>query len=234
MTPPLLFLFAFIFISFCLYMINRTQSLLSQQEKRYCDSCSFPLKTEDTIPLYSWISLRGSCRYCQSPIGYKYIIWELTCLALLLTTSYILGFYITFLLLALTIIAITDLRVGRIPTLWVVLAGILAFFSVQPINVVLAIALAGTAYLIRQMFDSPPIGRGDGKFLAMAGLWLSLSQLPLFLVITGIGGVLTSLILKRRMIPLGPALCVALGICVLLGKQFDLLQYVSGLLALLP
>ena len=230
MTPLFLFLFAFIFVSFCLYMLNRTQVMLSQQELYHCDSCSFPLKPEDMIPLYSWISLRGSCRYCQSPIGYKYIIWELACFVLLLTTSYILGFSVTFLLLALTIIAMTDLRVGRIPTLWVVLAGFLAFSNIEPINLGLAITLAGAAYLIRQMFESPPIGRGDGKFLAMAGLWLSFSQLPLFLVITGIGGVFTSLALKRRIIPLGPALCVALGVCVLLGKQFDLLQYVSGLL----
>ncbi len=230
MTLLFLFLFAFIFVSFCLYMINRTKVLFSQQGQYHCDSCSFPLKAEDMIPLYSWISLKGSCRYCQSPIGYKYLIWELACLALLLTTSYILGFSITFLLLALTIIAMTDLRVGRIPTLWVVLAGLLAFPSLQSANIGLAISLAVCGYLIRQMFESPPLGRGDVKFLVMAGLWLSFSQLPLFLAITGIGGILTSLILKRRMIPLGPALCLALGVCVLLGKQFDLLQYISGML----
>lgn len=230
MTLLFLFMFAFIFVSFCLYIINRTQVMLSQQEQYHCDSCSFPLKPKDMIPLYSWISLRGSCRYCQSSIRYKYIIWEFACLALLLTTTYILGFSITFLLLALTVIAITDFRVGQIPTLWVVLAGLLAFSNIQPTNIGLAIALAGAAYLIRQMFDSPPIGRGDGKFLVMAGLWLSFSQLPLFLVITGIGGILTSLILKRRMIPLGPALCVALGVCVLLGEQFDLLQDISALM----
>lgn len=228
MTPLLLFTVSVIFVTFCLYIINRTQVFVFATKQYHCDSCSFPLKREDMIPLYSWISLRGSCRYCQAPIGYKYLLWDLICLAIIIATSLLLGFAKTLLLLALSVIAITDLKQERIPTLWVVFAGILALPTLHSTSIGLAIGLYACGYLVRQIFDSPPLGRGDVKFLTMTGLWLSVSQVPIFLIITGLGGVLTSLLLRRRLIPLGPSLCIALGVCVIFGEKFDLVKYISS------
>jgi len=33
-----------------------------------CSKCHHPLATKDLIPVISWISLRGKCRYCHKPI----------------------------------------------------------------------------------------------------------------------------------------------------------------------
>lgn len=35
-----------------------------------CLNCSYKLKWYDLIPLFSWLSLRGKCRKCHSPIGW--------------------------------------------------------------------------------------------------------------------------------------------------------------------
>lgn len=33
-----------------------------------CSSCHHPLAAKDLVPLFSWLYLRGKCRYCQRPI----------------------------------------------------------------------------------------------------------------------------------------------------------------------
>ncbi len=58
------------------------------------------------------------------------------------------------------------------------------------------------------------LGWGDVKLMAASGLWLSLDQAPLFLIATGMLGILTALIMKRRKVPLGPSLCAALWLCL--------------------
>jgi leader peptidase (prepilin peptidase)/N-methyltransferase len=44
----------------------------------HCPSCDTELKPADNIPLFSWLFLRGRCRYCRAPISARYPIVELT------------------------------------------------------------------------------------------------------------------------------------------------------------
>jgi prepilin signal peptidase PulO-like enzyme (type II secretory pathway) len=34
-----------------------------------CPSCHHQLEPKDLVPVFSWLSLRGKCRYCSNPIG---------------------------------------------------------------------------------------------------------------------------------------------------------------------
>jgi len=36
--------------------------------RSYCPSCNTQLKTKDLVPLFSYLSLNGKCRYCESKI----------------------------------------------------------------------------------------------------------------------------------------------------------------------
>jgi prepilin signal peptidase PulO-like enzyme (type II secretory pathway) len=54
-----------------------------------CPHCQHTLGALDLLPLVSWLSLRGKCRYCKHPISWQYPIVEAT-LAILLVVSYIL------------------------------------------------------------------------------------------------------------------------------------------------
>src|SRR5215469_6646300 len=42
-----------------------------------CDACGHILGPRDLVPLLSWASLNGRCRYCGSPIGALPLITEL-------------------------------------------------------------------------------------------------------------------------------------------------------------
>jgi prepilin signal peptidase PulO-like enzyme (type II secretory pathway) len=42
-----------------------------------CESCKHVLAWYDLLPLVSWVSMSGKCRYCKKPMGYSYPIIEL-------------------------------------------------------------------------------------------------------------------------------------------------------------
>lgn len=54
-----------------------------------CPRCKHGLSSLDLIPLFSWLSLRGKCRYCKQPISTQYPIVEVAT-ALLFVFSYAL------------------------------------------------------------------------------------------------------------------------------------------------
>ncbi len=43
----------------------------------YCPSCNHKLGMLDLIPVFSYIFLRGKCKYCNKPIGIRYFIFEI-------------------------------------------------------------------------------------------------------------------------------------------------------------
>lgn len=50
--------------------------------KSMCPHCKQQLATKDLVPVFSWISLRGKCRYCGRKISRQYPVVELTTAAL--------------------------------------------------------------------------------------------------------------------------------------------------------
>jgi leader peptidase (prepilin peptidase)/N-methyltransferase len=52
-----------------------------------CPHCHHSLAWYDLIPLFSWLSLRGRCRYCRKPISWHYPLTELAMVAVF-TISY--------------------------------------------------------------------------------------------------------------------------------------------------
>jgi leader peptidase (prepilin peptidase)/N-methyltransferase len=52
-----------------------------------CPHCQHTLGVMDLLPLFSWLLLRGKCRYCHAPIGWQYPVVEAS-LALLYVVSY--------------------------------------------------------------------------------------------------------------------------------------------------
>jgi prepilin signal peptidase PulO-like enzyme (type II secretory pathway) len=51
-----------------------------------CPHCEHELAAKDLVPVFSWLSLRGRCRYCHKPISAQYPIVELA------TATAFLGF----------------------------------------------------------------------------------------------------------------------------------------------
>lgn len=63
-----------------LYSIRKGRSL--------CPSCKHQLSSKDLIPVFSWLMLKGKCRYCKQPISWQYPFVEAST-ALLFVASYL-------------------------------------------------------------------------------------------------------------------------------------------------
>lgn len=159
-----------------------------------CPACGHQLAWRDLLPVLSWLSLRGQCRYCQKPISRQYPAVELLT-ASLFALSYAFWplpldergiFLLVFWLILLTgliALAVYDIRWMLLPdkiitplfilTMAVVLvdAAVLQR-SLQPIAAALLGLLfcGGLFYAIFQLSNGRLIGGGDVKLGFLLGL----------------------------------------------------------------
>lgn len=77
MNYILAFIFGAAFGSFSLVLAWRMHDKKDWVKGRSkCDSCGHELSPADLIPIYSWLRLRGKCRYCRKPIPATLILAE--------------------------------------------------------------------------------------------------------------------------------------------------------------
>lgn len=63
------------FFTLAVYRIPNRKNILN--ERSYCPKCKHKLNFWDMIPLFSYIFLKGKCRYCKDKIRPRYFILEL-------------------------------------------------------------------------------------------------------------------------------------------------------------
>ena len=103
-----------------------------------CLSCGEALRIFDLIPLFSYLFLRGKCRYCKSPFGKENLIVEVFygVIYVLLFHFILLGqgsllvsgfwfVYYSLLFIVLGVIALYDLKHTYLPALYLVFYGVL-------------------------------------------------------------------------------------------------------------
>ncbi len=161
-----------------------------------CPHCHRELTAKDLVPLVSYISLGGKCRYCQQPISIQYPIVELAtaglfALSYLFWPSELSGSEIILFGLWLGLITgfmallVYDLRWFLLPNRLIyplaVLGGLYAAISVlsddKPltalISTIIAVAIGGGIfYLLFQVSGGKWIGGGDVKLGWLLGLVL--------------------------------------------------------------
>lgn len=202
------------------------------REPSHCPRCKHPLAAHDNIPLFSWLLLRGRCRYCEAPISIQYPLVELLTgigSALIVwkfgpTWPAAAGLVFTWLLIALSgIDARTQLLPDQLvyPLLWIGLLLSLLPMFVMP---AMAIAAAAVGYLslwsvywvFKLLTGKEGMGHGDFKLLAALGAWMGLSSLLPIVLLSSLIGALAggALMLWRRHerdvpIPFGPFIAAA-------------------------
>ncbi|MEI8200067.1 MAG: prepilin peptidase [Eubacteriales bacterium] len=66
------------FMNVCIYRIPEGRTIVKGHSM--CMTCGHELGALDLVPLFSWVFLKGKCRYCGSPIASRYAKIEgLTC-----------------------------------------------------------------------------------------------------------------------------------------------------------
>ena len=64
------------FLNVCIYRIPEGRTVVKGHSM--CMTCGHNLSALDLVPLFSWLFLRGKCRYCKAPIASRYAIIEAT------------------------------------------------------------------------------------------------------------------------------------------------------------
>lgn len=155
--------------------------------RSHCPKCKHDLSALDLVPFFSWIFLRGKCRYCKEKISFRYPLMELvgglTALfsvwKLGVTPNALLLFYIISVLVTLSII---DQETMEIPNGFHLAIFIAAVFSIwfgptfNLIEVSLLDRAIGFLVISLPMYILAVItggfGGGDIKLMAVAGLLL--------------------------------------------------------------
>lgn len=222
--------------------------------RSHCASCGHVLGVMDLIPIFSWIGLRGKCRYCRVKISPVYLLAELGCAVLYLSVvlKFELSpetlFYLVF-VSVLFAVSCTDFYVQLIPDRLIVIGIINALVltvvsSVMNLNnIALALtytsinglAVSGPLLLLVLLFDrvlkKESMGGGDIKLMFMTGLYFDWKLNLLLLIIACIFGIIMGSFLKKKgtgeAFAFGPAICLAAWVVMLTGTP--LLNWYLGL-----
>lgn len=159
-----------------------------------CEHCHHQLSPLDLVPIFSWLFLRGRCRYCKKPIGWSALLAELL-LGLAFALSYLawplgftsvlpgvlFGLWLAALVL-LAILYIYDLRWTLLPDRLVFpLIMISALFFVG--RMVLA-GLPPLGWLLEGLYGLMPItGLYGLLYFASHGKWIGFGDVKLGIAI---------------------------------------------------
>jgi leader peptidase (prepilin peptidase)/N-methyltransferase len=171
----------------------------------HCPACGHALAWRDNIPLLSYLLLRGRCRSCRSPIGWRYPVVELLTAALFAACAWHWGLGASALVwaaFAATLLALACIDADTqllpdaltLPLLWGGLISAAAGWSQTAVTDALwgAVAGYGVLWLLQQGFGlatgKQGIGQGDFKLLAALGAWLGWQALLPLLLLASLGG----------------------------------------------
>lgn len=249
MITLLLFFMGLFFGSFFLVVIDRFESEDSFLKGRSkCDSCKKTLQMVDLIPVLSFLSTGGKCRYCGVKLSWMYPAVELLTGVLFGFTAFYLGsmyqvvssmyilnlvFYL-FIVSSLLLIFFIDLKYGIIPfsiifpaTLITLLFQILTTNYLLLNTVLAALGASLFFFLIFAVTKGRGMGFGDVVYAFFMGLLLGYPNIVVGLYIAFLVGAAVSLLLiglhKKKLrgstVPFGPFLVVGTILSLFYGEQ---------------
>ena len=223
-----IFLFAILglavgsFLNVCIDRLPRNKSIVNPPS--HCEACQHKLAAKDLIPLFSYLRLRGRCRYCQASVPRR-LFWVELATALIFALLYWwfvvfnpeLGI-VTFVIMAFyaclfTIIFVIDLEHGLIlnkvvyPSMIVAL--LLSLYPLpwltQSIGIRVAYAALGGGvgfgiFLLIAIVSRGGMGWGDVKLAALIGLATGFPLVILAIIMAAIlGGIVAvALVIAKK------------------------------------
>ena len=226
------------FLNVCIYRIPKRESVVKVGS--HCVNCNHKLTWYDLFPLFSWLFLRGKCRYCGAKISLQYPMVE--CVN---GIAYVIVFAICgwnadsvlwcLLFSALLVVSVIDFRTILIPGVFdgfIAILGVVhlvlhwenwSYFVIGCIGLGLFLLLI--AVLFKKITGKSGLGYGDIELMACAGLCIGWGHGLLALIV---GAVLGSVVEGIRMaitkengkFALGPYLSIGIFLATLFGDGF--------------
>lgn len=246
------FIFIFLLGIFIGSFLNVLVDRLPKEEsairgRSHCEKCKKTLKWYDLIPLLSFVSLKGKCRYCHTRLSFYYPVVELiTGLMFVLAFNisgfriYDLGFinylnlaYYIFLFSALVVVFFADLKYGIIPdtVLFSSVFITIMYLFLNPNSLIInhLFAAGGACLFFLFLFlltKGRGMGFGDVKFAFLMGLVLGFPNIIVSLYVAFLTGAIVGCILimwrKKRIfgtsIPFGPFLVIGVLTAIFYGE----------------
>ncbi len=227
------------FLNVCIDRLPSHQSLVFPASR--CTSCQRRLSVKDLIPVFSYIWLRGRCRYCQTPIPRRLLWVEIGTGAIFAFLYWyyglsielgIVSFYLCLFLIILVIDFEHHLILNKVIYPSVVVALALSIFLPELDSVPsIASAAAGGAvglglFLLIAIVSRGGMGWGDVKMAALIGLVTGFPLIFVTILLAVILGGLVAWILillkvksRKQSIPFGPFLSLATMATLLWGSD---------------
>jgi len=255
--PIVVFLFGLIvgsFLNCVIYRLAASERRASPSEagretggsflkgRSFCPHCKHTLALQDLIPVFSFIFLKGKCRYCGQKISWQYPIVEISTaiLFLLMTEAKPLSPETGFLMVIscfLIVIFVYDLKHYIIPdkvvypAIAITLIYNLQFtiynqFSIFQFSIFSAVGAAAFFAAIVLISQGKWMGIGDIKLAFLMGLVLGwpntfVALFPAFFIgaIIGVGLILVGKKKLSSAVPFGPFLVTGTILALFLGER---------------
>ncbi len=210
------------------------------KQRSFCPDCQHQLSALDNIPLFSYLFLKGRCRYCKEKISYRYPLVEFITAVVSIVVVWHFGWSVEALvglIISWALIVLSGIDIDHqllpdtitLPLLWLGLLLSLTGITVSPAEAIIG---AATGYLIlwsmfqlfRLVTGKEGMGYGDFKLLAVLGAWLGWQMLPLIVLLSSLVGAIIggTLLAVRKQgsqpIPFGPYLAIAGWVAMIWGS----------------
>ncbi len=235
------------FVTLVSYRLPRGEDIAVKPSR--CPVCETRLRFLDLWPVLSWLCNKGRCRHCGAGVSIRYPLTEL-CTAWVFLLLYLYfgltpqAIVLALLWVALMVMIVVDLEHYIIPDQlhYVLLPLALGyqFLMGTPSDDVLNGFFVATGiglalhYGYRHLRKKEGLGFGDVKFFAVAGVWLGLKPMVPFLFFSGLFGIATGMIWrmlgKGPLFPFGPALALAMYLCVVFPQLTNLFWNIGELI----
>jgi len=217
------------FLNVCIDRLPENQSLIAPPS--HCSACQKQLSFVDLIPVFSYLWLRGRCRYCQAPITRRILWVEIVTGAVFAFLYWYYGFsgelaVAAFYFCLFIVLLVIDLEHHILPNKLVypgaAVALILSVF-VSRLEVVPSIADAAAGggiglgvFLLIVVLSRGGMGWGDVKMAALIGVVTGYPLIFVAILLAVVSGgliawimIITKVKSRKQSIPFGPFLSLA-------------------------
>ena len=211
----------------------------SGKSRSVCPVCGHVLGAKDLVPLFSYLFLKGKCRYCGTKISPRYPLTEAMLAVCYMSILARFGLTLDALSWAvfcscLFCLSLVDLETRMIPDRFLVIPAVFRILQLLlegGLKGLLSgiwpgLAMGGAVLVLTLIMDKilkkETMGGGDIKLLAVVGMFLPFSQCLLMLILACVVGILMAAILMKAKpdaaFPFGPAISLSAWITMLAGE----------------